>query len=534
MGLVGQLADLGLDDIFKIIQLSRKSGCLTVQGYDQEWTVTFWHGDIVRLSSPRVLPALVAELQRRSLVDPETFDQALGLLAADSALHLGTILENRFGVPAEILACVSHEIAEGFLQELKGWEDGAFSFDLWEEGSALSPAAGSNHLTLYRGSEAAGRVPALPTLPDALHEPEGGEAAGIAEPADTIASRSTVPVWIVDDDPYLRQELGNYLRGQGMTVKLFESAADFWICLRKADLEGVRPMAVIDLIMPRLAGEGKFGGLELLEKICTAYPDMRVLALADRYHAELEHKVRELGIPDLFAKPRKSELRREFGRQSLLYLARTLLGSLHSVEAPLSGRLPGAAETKAMPRIKAKPSVRLRNSPGLHLLKGMLEELQNPTLGGGIILLVLRFASELMNRAVIFSVKEHNFVGIGQFGVVLEDGETDVAIRNIVIPRDADSVLGPILTTPRCMHARMGKGQWDRALCRALGGVVPDEVFLGPIVSEGRVVAVLYGDNLPERRIVGDTEALEIFLSQAGLAMEKALLEGKLLEARSG
>jgi hypothetical protein len=41
-------------------------------------------------------------------------------------------------------------------------------------------------------------------------------------------------------------------------------------------------------------------------------------------------------------------------------------------------------------------------------------------------------------------------------------------------------------------------------------------------------VAILYGDNLPEKRPIGDTEALEIFLSQAGLAMEKALLERRL------
>jgi hypothetical protein len=54
------------------------------------------------------------------------------------------------------------------------------------------------------------------------------------------------------------------------------------------------------------------------------------------------------------------------------------------------------------------------------------------------------------------------------------------------------------------------------------------EIFLGPIISEGKVVAILYGDNAPQKRAIGDTESLEIFLSQAGLAMEKALLERRL------
>jgi hypothetical protein len=70
--------------------------------------------------------------------------------------------------------------------------------------------------------------------------------------------------------------------------------------------------------------------------------------------------------------------------------------------------------------------------------------------------------------------------------------------------------------------------QWDDYLFGQFGGERPDEVFVGPLVSEGRVVAVLYGDNLPGREPIGDTEALEIFLAQAGLAMEKALLERRL------
>ena len=69
---------------------------------------------------------------------------------------------------------------------------------------------------------------------------------------------------------------------------------------------------------------------------------------------------------------------------------------------------------------------------------------------------------------------------------------------------------------------------WTRYLLGKLGDCVPTELFVGPIVSEGKVVALLYGDNLPGDKPIGDTEALEIFLSQAGLAMEKAILERKL------
>jgi hypothetical protein len=172
-------------------------------------------------------------------------------------------------------------------------------------------------------------------------------------------------------------------------------------------------------------------------------------------------------------------------------------------------------------------SKRVTASPGLHLLRGMLQELTNPSLGGGIILLVLRFASELMNRAVIFLVKEQEIVGLGQFGIDSES-MADARVRRMKIPRHEPSAFSAVLDERTPRRLAPGDGRWDSYLQEQLGGGGPEEIFLGPIISEGKVVAVLYGDNLPEKKAIGETESLEIFLSQAGLAMEKALLECRL------
>ena len=174
-----------------------------------------------------------------------------------------------------------------------------------------------------------------------------------------------------------------------------------------------------------------------------------------------------------------------------------------------------------------------RQSPGLHLLRGMLEELNNPSLGGGIILLILRFASELMNRAVIFLVKEKEIVGLGQFGIELPGESPDAKVRTTRIPTREESLFSEALTTMAPLRLTPTSRKWDEHLFNQLGGRKPQEIFLGPLLSEGRVVAILYGDNLPEQKPVGDTEALEIFLSQAGMAMEKALLERRLTGSRA-
>ena len=180
---------------------------------------------------------------------------------------------------------------------------------------------------------------------------------------------------------------------------------------------------------------------------------------------------------------------------------------------------------------EAAPSAPAPQSTGISLLRGMMEELYDPALGGGIILLVLRFASEFMNRAVVFFVKRDEIAGLGQFGIADgEEGLADSRVRSLRIPRGEDSVFSHVIETQLPVKLKPDDSYWNRYLLSRLGGGEPIEAFLGPIISEGKVVAILYGDNLPGMIPVGDTDALEIFLSQAGLAMEKALLLRRLKE----
>jgi hypothetical protein len=70
----------------------------------------------------------------------------------------------------------------------------------------------------------------------------------------------------------------------------------------------------------------------------------------------------------------------------------------------------------------------------------------------------------------------------------------------------------------------------DSHIFDLLGDGIPTEVFIGPLVSQSRVIGFLYGDNLPDKKPIGDIEPLAIFLSQAGISLEKSLLERQLYE----
>ena len=73
-------------------------------------------------------------------------------------------------------------------------------------------------------------------------------------------------------------------------------------------------------------------------------------------------------------------------------------------------------------------------------------------------------------------------------------------------------------------------GEWGKELVLKLSGRLPHEVMVFPIICQGRVIALLYGDNGESQRRLGSPEILEILLLQAGMALENGILRDRLLQ----
>ncbi len=159
---------------------------------------------------------------------------------------------------------------------------------------------------------------------------------------------------------------------------------------------------------------------------------------------------------------------------------------------------------------------------GLDLLRGMLAELEHPELGGGIILLILRYVSEIMDRAIVFDVRGNQLVGLGQFGLDRLDVASDEILRKMSLPVDPGSLFSQVIRDKVAVRAALKNTPAEQCLKNFLDGV-PEQVFLAPLVSDGEVVALLYGDNFLGDHSLPATNAFEVFLSQAGVAMEQAL-----------
>lgn len=166
-------------------------------------------------------------------------------------------------------------------------------------------------------------------------------------------------------------------------------------------------------------------------------------------------------------------------------------------------------------------------------LKSMFQELRLPSATAEVSLLVLRVASEVVNRAVLFLVRGDEVVGLGAFGVELPDGEPgDERVRRIRVPLREDSIFAYVVERKQAFKGTLRVNVRNAYLVDALGGMTPSEVLVIPMLCEGKAALILYGDNLPDDGPIGATEALEIFVGQAGLAMEKALLERRIADLK--
>jgi hypothetical protein len=161
-------------------------------------------------------------------------------------------------------------------------------------------------------------------------------------------------------------------------------------------------------------------------------------------------------------------------------------------------------------------------------LKALTQELRFPNSDSEITLLILRFASTIFQRGVLFMAGRNQIVGLGQFGIDIS--QADEKIRGIVLSLEMSAFLKTIIMEQMAYKGQLEQDDVTRYFIDELGGTWPSEVAFFPVVAEGKVVAVLYGDNAMSRDPFGETEGLEIFISHAGLALEKSLLQRRLQE----
>ncbi len=164
-------------------------------------------------------------------------------------------------------------------------------------------------------------------------------------------------------------------------------------------------------------------------------------------------------------------------------------------------------------------------------LRSLSHELRFPNTLSEITLLVLRFASDIFQRGIIFMVNEKAFAGLGQFGLDVE--RADERIRDTMLPYGRSPFLRGISERMQPFKGALERDEVTEALVKEIDGGWPPKCAFFPIIAERKTIALLYCDNTPTGEDFSETDGLEIFISQAGLALEKALLQKRLQDLQN-
>jgi DNA-binding NarL/FixJ family response regulator len=594
MGLVGSLEDLSLLDILQIVNVSRKTGVLRIRlDSGATYFIHFQTGAVADVVGAFDEAPFFGYFLKEGLVEEHEYNEAmarsgdkpraaLDYLVDSEILNARLVEQARRRELSARLRFLTRECRSGefafFLQDQDEIKDAQSPGPILPLAEPVSPQSLlSQSLKDQAIAESAPRktasppseqvsAPAVPPAPAAISSaPTPGGPSGARAEVEVIHEAEAVPVHSGDalgglplvtptpEAPAKRERIAS--AKSGLTVLLAADESIFknllwqrllehfgrvervanlaeYISLARLLLEGRIPfVSVVDLLMPTQDGKGYLGGLEIVEQSSSRFPEVKVVLITDLLDPRMNDLARAKGASIVLQKPE---------------LARLQVGQLESAIGDFGAKICSEIE-KLSPPVEEEVASFLKDlgaeavSEGfrvhdqLSLLKGLMGELANPQESSEISLLVLRLASEYFERAILFLVKREELVGLGGFGAT-GDRETMIQkVRRLRIPLGVGSSVDEVLSSRASVKRLQGDAfEVDMDFQDAIGSYRSAAFVLIPMVSRNRVIAVLYADNAVTGAALPDISGMEIFMAQAGLAMEKALLERQLMTFRKG
>jgi hypothetical protein len=158
-------------------------------------------------------------------------------------------------------------------------------------------------------------------------------------------------------------------------------------------------------------------------------------------------------------------------------------------------------------------------------LRALMEEIRSPEFTGEVTSTLIEFGKGVFARGVLFILSQGNFVSMGHFGFPAGEGPERGSLK---LPKNQPSLLSQAAEGRATQRGKLERLEWNLYLLSHLGGIQPTEAAALPLLVNGETMLVLYGDNAGHQRALGSLDDFELLLLQAGLAMEKQLLEKRI------
>jgi CheY-like chemotaxis protein len=377
-------------------------------------------------------------------------------------------------------------------------------------------------------------VPPLEDLPE-IAEERGPEAVVETPPPELPTRPSTPPVrtiLLVDDEADVRGVLAGLFRMVGYEVI---EADEPTAAVREAQKLGKAArefLLITDLGMPTSGGSSFHGGFEVVKRLGKMNLSPPVLMMTENLSPTLQARARQLGISSFVFKPSLSKLdSKQFEADLRAFASKLVQDVLPRMGRPDTGhRRPKrpVGAVPAPPSTPIKPPSMEDLSRDFSMLQQRLDELRNHGDANQISVLVMRVAREFFERGILFLVKNNEVRGLGGFGPAPKDQNIGLLARDIVVSLAEPSVFRDVVADRRPFAGALPEGKWSRYLVGKIGGFQSSEAALMPLLTHREAIAVLFGDNPETGRPLGRLDGLEVFINQAGVALENAFLQRKV------
>jgi len=519
MGLKGRLEDLPLLDMLQIIAFSRKSGYLRIAAAKGRGAVVLREGRVLFSYSWSTLASL-EELVRH----PERVTVAIIREQIEVSLReLGSLREGHFQF--ELADPDSEEFGGVRIQPFllpDGLDAQELLLDLAVEIDNERREATSLLELAFQGD--------LPPEPEvelrgAPPKPVVAQPPVPAPAAPTSAVKAPVPaaagvrvtVVVVDDEAPVREVVSEELAKKGYRVFTASTPATGAAIVQERAAAGERVMVVVDLKMPTSTQRSFFGGFELIRRVHKIHPGIPVLLMIETLSEKARARAKELGIRRLVSKPTLSKIDAKLYVQDLRDFASAVADQLAKLQQDHRSAGNGRVTELSPPSDGGRAD----------FMASMTKKLVEPGGSTDVSRLVMEVAAIFLERGMLFVVKGDAARGLAAFGV----GRTGKDCSEI-----AQGVSVEIAQNPSFAEAvRLGSAYrladlapLEEPLFRVIGRGRASEAVLIPLLYNRATLLLLYGDNAPSGRALGDLGGLELFIAQAGMALENKLLQRKL------
>jgi CheY-like chemotaxis protein len=479
MALNGRLEEMNLLEILQIVAFSKKTGTLRVESPMATGAVLFRGGRVLHAVSSR----------SEGLAPDNDFTAAPSEESVRSTLReLFALREGRFEFR---LLTVLPETWEGLEVPEALALEGIDPQELMLELARELDEDRQDTTRLLESTDGAQRLSDSPESEDAFH------------------SLADVTVVLVDDEPPVLHALEREIATSGASVETANGIEEAWELVDSL-LRSGRPLVLVtDLSMLTSAGDSFEGGFEIVERMRKSRANAPVILMAESLSSEVRVRAKELGVSKVAFKPALTKLDPEEYESDLAAFGRLLKREIVTTVSETAFRTPSADPD-------------LNYDVIFDFLKTMTDQLTSPA--NGISRMILRVASRYVERSLLFLVRGGRAQGLAG----IHHGRPTARVVEKV--REMSFHVQEIQGFAEVVYSRRGV-RFDRE-----NELWPDilepgrarEVALFPLLHNHEALAILCCDNPNTGTALGKLSGLELFLVQAGMALENASLHRKI------